>query len=154
MKCARCPNDLSRDIAPKALCRPMRLMLQAFGGCCLVLGIAGVILPGLPGTVFLLLALWAFSKSSARLHLWLFNHPRFGAPLRAWHARRAIPRAAKCMALGMMTVSFAALFWIGGGLTPAAAIAGATMAAVGIWIATRPDGSPLSVAAPEGQIGG
>ncbi|MBP5855962.1 YbaN family protein [Marivibrio halodurans] len=153
MRTDRCPNDLPQDAAPKALCRPMRLMLQAFGGCCLAIGIAGVVLPGLPGTVFLLLALWAFSKSSARLHLWLFNHPRFGAPLRAWHAHRAIPRAAKCMALGMMTASFAALCLIGGGLTPAAAIAGASMAAVGTWIATRPEGSPLPVVAPEAQIG-
>ena len=39
------------------------------------LGIIGVWVPGLPTTVFILVALWAFSKSSPRLHRWLSRLP-------------------------------------------------------------------------------
>jgi len=39
------------------------------------LGIVGVWVPGLPTTVFILIAMWAFSKSSKRLHRWLMHIP-------------------------------------------------------------------------------
>lgn len=39
------------------------------------LGIIGVWVPGLPTTVFILIALWAFSQSSKRLHDWLVHIP-------------------------------------------------------------------------------
>ena len=46
------------------------------------LGFVGAFVPGLPTTVFLIVALWAFSRSSDRLRMWLWTHPRFGATLR------------------------------------------------------------------------
>ena len=39
------------------------------------LGVIGVWVPGLPTTVFILIALWAFSNSSKRLHSWLLHVP-------------------------------------------------------------------------------
>lgn len=39
------------------------------------LGILGVWIPGLPTTVFILLAMWAFSNSSNKLHNWLLRIP-------------------------------------------------------------------------------
>lgn len=39
------------------------------------LGILGVWIPGLPTTVFILLAMWAFSNSSKKLHNWLLRIP-------------------------------------------------------------------------------
>lgn len=39
------------------------------------LGIIGIWVPGLPTTVFILVALWAFSRSSQRLHSWLSRLP-------------------------------------------------------------------------------
>jgi len=138
-----CPADatLPPTLPPTRLCAPMRWAYLALGGLCTALGIAGVILPGLPGTVFLLVALWAFSRSSERLALWLFNHPRFGRTIRAWHAERAIPRPAKIAALATMTLSFAGLLWLTGGLSLGPAAAGLTLALVGCWIATRPEGA-------------
>lgn len=134
----------AREPAARRLCAPMRWAYLGLGMICTGVGIAGVILPGLPGTVFLLIALWAFSRSSERLSLWLFNHPRFGRTIRAWHAERAIPRPAKIAALSMMTVSFAGLLWLAGGLSLGPAAAGLSMALVGGWIATRPEGKTPS----------
>src|SRR5690606_28912403 len=43
------------------------------------IGIVGVFVPGLPTTVFVLIALWMFAQSSARLHDWL-RHNRLLRP--------------------------------------------------------------------------
>lgn len=123
---------------PAELCGAAKLGLQVFGFVCLAVGIAGVVLPGLPGTVFLIVALWAFSRSSHRVHLWLYSHPRFGAGLRAWHQHRLIPTRAKIAAVSAMTLAAGLLIaafptnvWI-----PGTSIA--VMVAVAAWIVTRP----------------
>jgi len=84
----------------------LRWGLAAFGWLNVGLGIVGIVVPGLPTTVFLLIAAWAFSKSSERFQRWLWNHPRFGPPIRDWHQHRVIPRRSKILATTMMTTSF------------------------------------------------
>ncbi len=69
------------------------------------LGVLGAFLPVLPTTPFLLVSLWAFSKSSARLERWLLEHPRFGARLVAWRTERVIPLPVKLTAWGSMIAS-------------------------------------------------
>ena len=44
-------------------------------------GVAGIVLPLVPATPFLLLAAFAFARSSPRLHGWLVAHPRLGRPI-------------------------------------------------------------------------
>jgi len=75
------------------------------------LGFVGAFLPILPTTPFLLVAVWAFSKSSPKLKRWLFTHPRFGPHIRNWFERGAINKKAKILALSMMlfSVGFSAL---------------------------------------------
>ncbi len=73
------------------------------------LGAVGTVVPGLPTTPFMLLALWAFSRSSERFHNWLYNHRLFGPPLQQWHKHRVIPRNAKILSVSMMTLSLAYL---------------------------------------------
>ena len=70
------------------------------------LGLIGIIIPGMPTTVFLIIAAWAFSKCSERFHKWLWNHPRFGLSIQSWHNHRVIPKSAKFFASIMMIVSF------------------------------------------------
>ena len=53
-------------------------LLLVLGWVCVVVGIAGVVLPLLPGVPILLIALWAFSKSSKRFHNWLYTHEVYG----------------------------------------------------------------------------
>ena len=76
-------------------------------GCCFFgIGAVGTVVPGLPTTPFMLLALWAFSKSSQRLHDWLYSHPVFGPPLQQWRSHRVIPGKAKLLAVATMGASF------------------------------------------------
>jgi uncharacterized protein len=69
------------------------------------LGILGIFLPILPTTVFLRLAAFAFSRSSATLHNWLLGHPQLGPPILSWMQHGAITRRSKLAAVGVMALS-------------------------------------------------
>jgi len=86
--------------------RPLKAMYCSIGWFFVGLGLVGVILPVLPTTPFMLLALWMFSKGSRRFHDWLFNHRLFGGPLQKWQAHRVIPLPAKLCSTSMMLLSF------------------------------------------------
>jgi hypothetical protein len=75
------------------------------GWCCFSLGAVGAVVPGLPTVPFMLLALWAFSKSSRRFHDWLYAHPVFGPPLQQWQTHGVIPARAKLLAVSTMALS-------------------------------------------------
>ncbi|MDT0501876.1 MULTISPECIES: YbaN family protein [unclassified Halomonas] len=115
-----------------------RLVLIAIAGISLVLGIVGMFLPLMPTTCFLLLAVWAASRSSPRLAGWIREHPRLGPAVVAWEGERAIPRHAKWLAGGMLVLSMlvlaltVSLLWL-----KLALIAGLTL--LGAWIVTRPE---------------
>ncbi len=131
-------EEQGRTAAP-VLSRSTRHLMLALGLVCTAVGIAGLILPLLPGTVFLLIAAWAFSRSSERLHQWLFHHPRFGRTIRDWHYYRAIPTGAKLLAVTMMSGSFIYVAFTYSDEWLITALVGATLAPVAIWIATRPN---------------
>jgi len=77
--------------------------LLIFAGLVLVaIGIIGILIPGLPTTIFLIAAAVCFAKSSPRLHNWLLSHRWFGPIIHNWHETRSIPRNAKRVALLMM----------------------------------------------------
>ena len=105
------------------------------------LGVLGAVLPVLPTTPFLLVSLWAFSKSSARLERWLLEHPRFGPRLVAWRTQRVIPLPVKLTAWGSMVASLTIMAVTA--LSPYAMIgAGSVMAIGAIYIATKPSRPP------------
>ena len=118
---------------------PARLALICFGWLCVALGLIGIVVPGLPTTPFLLLAAWAFSKSSERFQAWLLNHPRLGPAVRDWRERGAIPRRAKYLAVGMMTVSFVLTVAFVSTDWRLLALMAATMIGAGTYVCTRPD---------------
>ena len=76
----------------------------ALGWISVALGFAGVVLPILPTTPFLILAAFAFSKSSPRLRKWLVEHNIFGGPIRDWEDKGAIRPRFKVMACTAMTL--------------------------------------------------
>ena len=76
------------------------------------LGIIGAFVPVMPTTPFLLVALWAFSKSSPRLQKWLLEHPRYGPTLRDWHNYGAIRSSIKVVAITAMAASVVMVYWM------------------------------------------
>lgn len=114
-----------------------RYALLACGCCNVVLGLIGAVVPGMPTTIFLIIALWAFTRSSPRLRRWLYEHPRFGQALREWDRHGVIPARAKHLAATTMLVSLAILAVLASSWIMPVSV-GAVMAAVMLFIATRP----------------
>lgn len=119
-----------------------RYLLLAIGWFFLALGAIGAFLPVLPTVPFLLITAWAWSKSSRRLHAWLYGNPTYGPYLVAWDKYGVIPKRAKIMAVGMMaagwlvmTIFLARSIWM-------PLIVGVVEVAVSIFILTRPSKAP------------
>jgi len=115
-----------------------RLLLVA-GFVMLGLGIVGAVLPVLPTTPFLLVAVACFSRSSPRLERWLLTHPKLGPALTAWRQSGAIAPRAKALALATMAAGYV-VFLVG---TPAPFWArlgvAAILATCALFILTRPN---------------
>lgn len=90
--------------------RPLWLVI---GLTSLALGIAGVVLPLVPTTPFVLLAAYCFARSSPRLHDWLITHRAFGPLIRNWEQHRAISPRAKLLAVTSMVAVFGMSFLVG-----------------------------------------
>ncbi len=88
----------------------MRPLLFILGWLLFAVGFVGVFVPVLPTTVFMLLALWCFSRSSDRFHEWLYTHRHFGPPLQLWQEHGVIPLKAKYIAILFMTGSLIYVF--------------------------------------------
>jgi hypothetical protein len=85
-----------------------------FVGCVgLALGVAGVFLPLLPATPFLLIAAYGFARSSPRIHAWLIAHPFLGALIENWRRHGAIGRRDKALAGVAMIATFLLSLWAG-----------------------------------------
>lgn len=67
------------------------------GWLALGLGLIGVLLPVMPTVPFVLVAFWAFAKSSPRMSRQLLRHRHVGPPLRIWLRHNAISRRAKAL---------------------------------------------------------
>lgn len=90
----------------------MKIALIILGSLSLALGVVGIFLPLLPTTPLLLLAAWAFFKSSDRLYDWLMNHPCLGEYIRNFREHRAIPLRVKVIAVSMvwLTIGYCIIF--------------------------------------------
>ena len=97
----------------------MKPLYAVGGGLFLALAIAGVVLPLLPATPFLLLASWCFLRGSPAAHRWMHEHPRFGPYLTAYEQGRGIPLRAKVIAIALLwlsmgsTIAYVGIPWAG-----------------------------------------
>ena len=82
------------------------------GGVSLATGIAGIFLPVLPTTCFVLFAAWCFARSSPRLHAWIRTHRWFGPIVQSWEVDRAVPLRAKYLAVGITALTCMVSAWI------------------------------------------
>ena len=103
-----------------------------------LLGFIGALLPGMPTTVFLILAAWAASKGWPQMDAWLLNHPKYGPTLKAWRENGTVPRKAKYIASSMMFVSGVIMLFTSAPLL-VKIFTDLTMLIVAIWLWRRPE---------------
>lgn len=105
-----------------------RSLYIVLGLLCVALGAAGVVVPGLPTTPFLLLASWLFYRSSPRLQQWLLAS-WLGSYIRSYHRHGGMTATQKAGAVGVMLffVLLSALVFIPSGSVarPIVLVAGA-----------------------------
>jgi len=99
------PDD-PRAPPPRTTGRVRRVLLLAAGWASVAFALAGVVLPLVPTTPFVLLAAACFVRASPQLHRRLVQHPRLGPFLERWRRDRAVPRAAKRRAYLVIVLSF------------------------------------------------
>ncbi|SDZ30342.1 hypothetical protein SAMN04487939_1355 [Lysobacter sp. yr284] len=90
----------------------MRWLWFALGWLMVALGAIGALLPVMPTTIFLILAVGCFARSSPKFERRLLEHPRYGPALRLWREQGAISRKGKRFAGLGMALGFV-LFWWG-----------------------------------------
>ncbi len=84
----------------------------ALGAISVALGTAGIILPLLPTTPFLLLATVLFSRGNDRLNDWLLNHKYLSPYIHAFRNRSGLTRAQKIRVATSFTVMFGVSAWL------------------------------------------
>jgi uncharacterized protein len=104
------------------------------GWMAVALGGIGIVVPGLPTTVFFIIAAWCFGRSSPRFEQWVLNLPKIGPMVRDHRDGLGMPRRAKAWAVGTM-VFFASLSALAVG-HPAISSAILALVAVGVWYVT------------------
>jgi uncharacterized membrane protein YbaN (DUF454 family) len=89
-------------------------VLLGLGWTLVGLGFIGVFVPGMPTTIFLLIAAWCFYRSSERAHDWLLGHRILGPYVRDFASGKGMPIRSKIIAIGMMwlTCGTSAAFFV------------------------------------------
>tara|TARA_Y100000817_G_C16683396_1_gene466956 strand:- start:293 stop:718 length:426 start_codon:yes stop_codon:yes gene_type:complete len=90
---------------------PKKYLYMAIGFAALFMAYVGVITPGIPFTGFLIIAAWAFGKSSEKWHNYLYTHSIFGPFLHNWETERVFPRKARYLMMLSMWFS-STIVWI------------------------------------------
>jgi uncharacterized membrane protein YbaN (DUF454 family) len=109
-----------------------KVLWYSLGMLSLGMAYIGLVVPGIPFSIFLVFAAFCFAKSSKKMHDWLYNHKWFGEFLTNWTNHRVFPLKAKYMMVAVMSSSLA-IMWFTTGNIKAMFWAGITMLAVAIW---------------------
>jgi uncharacterized membrane protein YbaN (DUF454 family) len=109
-----------------------RYLWFTLGMLSLAMAYIGIVTPGIPFSVFLVFSAYCFSKSSKRMHDWLYNHKYFGPFLTNWVEYKVFPLKMKYMMIAVMSSSLAIL-WFTTYNWKAVIGSGITMAIVAIW---------------------
>ncbi len=108
------PDD-SRNIANTAphtgLSPLQRILLTSAGVLALLLGLLGIVLPGLPTTPFVLLSAACLARSSPRLHQKLISHRHLGPLVRDWEENRSLTRRTKWLSTTIMSTMVVLSAW-------------------------------------------
>ncbi len=85
----------------------VRAFFLTAGTVALVLGLAGIFLPLLPTTPFVLLAAACYARGSRRFYEWLLANRTFGPIILEWRRHHSIPYRTKVTAIVLMSMTLA-----------------------------------------------
>ena len=98
-----CPDESTEPTIENMI---KRYFYLALGCVCVGLGFIGTVVPGIPTTPLILIAAWAFARSSKRFESWLIGHPVFGFLIRDWRDYKGIRRKNKIVAILVIIPTF------------------------------------------------
>jgi hypothetical protein len=115
--------------------RWLRPVLWVAGTLALLLGIIGIVVPGLPTTPFVLLAGACYMRASPRAHAWLLRNRTFGPILREWERHHSVAPRVKRIALATMalTAGFSIWFFAGTPLLQGLVLGAMLIGAFVVW---------------------
>lgn len=108
------PTPTSAAVCPRRRLDPRRWLLAAAGLLCVAMGAVGVFIPGLPTTIFLIIACWCFTKSCPPLERWVKELKLFRPYTKYLDPSAVMPRRARITVLCIMWTAVTAsgfLFW-------------------------------------------
>ena len=123
---------------PSLFLKVHKLAFFIIGILSLSLGYVGIVIPGLPTTIFILISAWAFSKCSTRLTYYLENHKIFGSMINNWKMYKGLSRRSKKMAILMIIPTFTFTIYITFSLI-GDLIFGLSGILLCTWLITRPE---------------
>ena len=82
----------------------MRPIFFTIGLLMVALGLIGIVVPGLPTTIFMIIAAACFFRSSEKFYNWVINNRLFGQAVQDYRSGKGMPLKAKFMAWTMMWI--------------------------------------------------
>jgi hypothetical protein len=82
----------------------IRLLWIILGSTFVAIGTIGIFVPGLPTTVFMILAAACYIRSSEKLYNWLIQNKTFGKYIKDFREGKGMSRRAKIIAQTTMTI--------------------------------------------------
>lgn len=103
-------EDLNKS--KQSISKPIQILLITLGTFFVGVGIAGIFIPVLPTTPFLLLSAALYAKSSTRFYNWLINNRIFGQYIKNYREGKGIPLRLKIITITLLwiTIGCSAIF--------------------------------------------
>lgn len=79
-----------------------RYILISIGLIFVAIGLIGVFVPGLPTTIFMILAAYCFVRSNEKLYNWVVNNKMFGSKVKHFLETKTIPLRGKIHSISAM----------------------------------------------------
>lgn len=87
--------------------RFLKVLYIILGTLSLILGLVGIVVPGLPTTPFLLLTAWLYLKGSKKLHAKLMANKHLGKYIENFENNKGMSFRSKIIAISMMWLMIA-----------------------------------------------
>lgn len=142
MSFASAATRQQEHLAARMVTRMRRILLASLGVLCVGLAAVGVVLPGMPTTIFLILATACFMRSCPWLQTKLIENRLFGPFLKYLEPGAVMPLRAKVISITVMWIAIGTsiamlstgdlpLFWVGGTIATAGLIGTACIVRMG-----------------------